>query len=207
MLPQFVGALYSPLSFISHITFPAILNASTPDGTPTYIIVCLIASEISSSVSPLLMAPLMCADSSGPRFSAMRMPMLSNDRCFLSRPGRPQLAQQTSVMYSWPGFANGSEPCHGLVRSAVSNEVMPQLPLEARKSRFRTPASALSTYASPSTSRRIFIPCIKASEGSELLDISDGVKDCTGGPLERGVAAFLAFFEAFAWIENYRVRF
>ena len=32
---HFVAGLYSPLSFISRITFPAILNASTPEGTPT----------------------------------------------------------------------------------------------------------------------------------------------------------------------------
>ena len=32
---HFVAGLYSPFSFISRITFPAILNASTPEGTPT----------------------------------------------------------------------------------------------------------------------------------------------------------------------------
>jgi hypothetical protein len=38
------------------------------------------------------------------------MPMFSKDRCCRDRPGRPQLAQQTSVMYSCPGFPNGSDP-------------------------------------------------------------------------------------------------
>lgn len=71
---------YSPLSFISCITAPAILNASTPAGTPQYIMACRIASEISSSVRPLLMAPRTCALSSGPRFKAMRMPMLIKER-------------------------------------------------------------------------------------------------------------------------------
>jgi len=68
------------------------------------------ASEISSSVKPLLMAPLMCAANSGPLFKAIKMPMLRSERCFLSNPGLPQDAQHTSVMYSCPGFPNGSDP-------------------------------------------------------------------------------------------------
>ena len=97
--------------------------------------------------------------------------MLSNDLCFLSSPGRPQLAQQTSVIYSCPGFANGSEPCQVSEQLMILRKLCHGSLVKAKRRAVLTPASALSTYASPSTSRRILIPCLKASEDSELLDI------------------------------------
>jgi hypothetical protein len=122
----FSDVVYSPLSFTSRMALPAILKAPTHAGTPTLLprqpllirwrrwsltIVCRMASEILSSASQLLMAPLVCAASSGPRLSAIEIPIFSKERCFRSSCGLPHDAQQTSVTYSCPGPANGSEPC------------------------------------------------------------------------------------------------
>jgi hypothetical protein len=97
----------------------------------------------------------------------------------------------------YPGSASASEPCQGLVRSVMSNEVMPKLPLEVSK-RSPHPASTLSMYAPPSIPCRSFIPCLKVLELSKLLEILDDVKACVGRPFEMRVTSILAVFNASA---------
>lgn len=73
LLPNSRGI--SPLSAISLRTFSAVFIASTPAGTPQYVVACMMASRISSSDKPLFLAPRICTASSGARLSAISIPV------------------------------------------------------------------------------------------------------------------------------------
>lgn len=88
----------SPFSAISLSTLSAVFIASTPAGTPQYVVAWMIASRISSSDKPLFLAPRMCTANSGARLRAISMPMLMRDLCCLVSPGRVLYGQKSSLV-------------------------------------------------------------------------------------------------------------
>src|SRR5215469_12042881 len=131
-------------------------------------------SRISSRVTPLVSAALMCVRNSLGRLRTEIMARLSMLRVLRARPSRPQIApQQYSVTRS----------CNGLVKSSA-------------------PAKAWLTYASPSTAERISSPRWYVSRSNGLLlygpvpshESSQAHNYCLGGRerVERLVALLAA---------------